>query len=162
MKFFNFILCTVCSFVGYAQASPNNNKDISQTGTIACEKIIRAYPALRDNGPIKEYGELFTQEALFQVKKMNILLQGRDEITKRLESALKSTKTLHVITSVNIDQVSDNTYKSNANFTINFQKLPQQQFPSITIKGYYDDLLEFDGKRCMIVSRQVIIESQQP
>ena len=162
MRFLNFILCTVCSFGSYAQDSHNDNKDVNKLIALACEQTILAYPALRDNGPIKEYGELFTSEALFQVKKMNILLQGRDAITKRLEGALKSTKTLHVITSVNIDQISDNTYKSYANFVINLQKLPRQEFPSITIKGHYDDLLEFDGKRCMIVSRQVNIESQEP
>lgn len=161
MKFLNLILCTVCSFSSYAQNFSITDKgELNQAGHLACEETILAYTKLRDNGPIKEYGELFTPEAKFQVKKMNILLQGRDEITKRLESALKSTKTLHVITSVNVEQISDNTYKSHSNFTLNLQKLPQHQFPSTVIKGHYDDLLEFDGKRCMIVSRQVIIESQ--
>lgn len=162
MKFLNFLLCTLCTFGSYAESNHDDNKGVNQAGILACEQTILDYPELRDNGPVKEYGELFTQEALFEVKKMNILLQGRDQISKRLEGALKSSETLHVITSVNIEALSEHSYKSYANFTINLQRLPQQQFPSITIKGHYDDLLEFDGKRCRIVSRQVNIESQQP
>lgn len=161
MKFLNLLLCMMCLYTPYATSSENTNIK-NDAGYLACKQVIFDYTELRDNGPTKAYGELFTQDSVFEVKALNILLKGRTEISNRHERALKATKTVHTITSVKIDSVSDDVYKSHANFTLSLQKLPAEKFKVSNIKGYYDDLLKFDGKQCRIVSRQVIIETQQP
>jgi len=162
MKLLNLLLCMMCLFTTYANGNENNTDIKNEAGYLACKQVIFDYTELRDNGPTKAYGELFTQDSVFEVKALNILLKGRTEISNRHERALKTTKTVHSITSVKIDSVSDSVYKSHANFTLSLQKLPVEKFKVSNIKGYYDDLLEFDGKQCRIVSRQVIIETQQP
>lgn len=160
MKFLYMLMCAVCSLNVYAASNIKLEK--TSAGQLACQKTILAYPQLRDNGPIKEYGALFSENAKFEVKKLNILLQGRTQITKRLKKALQTTKTKHIITNVDIKPVSNSSFKAYSSFTLDLQNLLPEKSASITIKGFYDDLLQFDGTHCLITSRQVIVDVQQP
>lgn len=161
VRFFCLVLCVVVSFDSYA--TPYTNavvQETNQTGSVVCEQTIRAYPKLRDHGPIKEYGALFSQDALFEVKKLGISLQGRAQITSRLKAALEATKTHHIVSKVHVEYVSENRYKALSHFTLDLTKLSEPQPSSIAITGQYEDLLQFDGKHCVIVSRQVNIDTK--
>lgn len=163
IKLFYLILCAICSFSSYAnQISSTINQGKDEAAQLTCQQTILAYTKLRDNGPIEAYGALFTQDAQFEVKQHDILLQGRSQITKRLETALKKTKTHHVVTNIRIEPTAKNNYKAYSDFTLDLKILPPKKSASIAITGYYDDLLQFNGKNCLIVSRKVIIEYQHP
>jgi len=160
LKLFYLILSTAVSFSSYAQQNTLAiKKNINQAGRIACEQTILAYPNLRDHGPVIKYGALFSQDAIFNVKKYSISLQGRSKIIERLESALRTTQTHHIVSDVKIEHISEKKYKSHAYFTLNLKKLTPQQSPPVNITGHYEDLLQFDGNKCLIVSRQVNIDS---
>jgi hypothetical protein len=161
MKSFYLLMCVVLSFDSYA--TPDADvvvQETNQAGSVVCEQTIRAYPRLRDHGPINEYGALFSQDAVLEIKKLGISLQGRGQITNRLTTALETTKTHHLVSKVHLEPVPENRYKAQSRFTLNLKKLSEPQSSSITITGQYEDLLQFDGQHCVIVSRQVNIDTQ--
>jgi hypothetical protein len=165
MNYFYILLCAIlslsCSSHSNPSASTNNTTYLpNPTGSLLCEKTIRAYPKLRDHGPINEYGALFSQDAHFEVKKLSIFLQGRDQITERLKSALATTKTIHMVEQIEINQISNNKYQARSSFTLQLKKRSEPNASVVLIKGHYDDILQLDGKQCVITSRQVNIDSQ--
>jgi len=98
MKFLYLFISIALLFSNSTAAkTPSTLNKIVQSGNSICEQTIRAYPKLRDNGPFKDYGELFSQDSLFEVKKLGILLNGREEIKDRLSIALATTKTHHIV-----------------------------------------------------------------
>jgi len=163
MKLLYFFMSTVLLFSANTLANSTPSiEETTQNPYSVCEQTIRAYPKLRDNGPVKDYGELFSQDSLFEVKKLGISLNGREEIKERLSFALATTKTHHIVNDVQIGLLSKDSYQAKTFFTLTLLKLTEPKSQAMNITGHYQDILHFDGKRCEIVSRQVNLDPQTP
>ncbi|WP_426369551.1 nuclear transport factor 2 family protein [Pseudocolwellia sp. HL-MZ7] len=163
MKFLYLFISVALLFSHSAAANtPSTLNKIVQSGNSICEETIRAYPKLRDNGPIKEYGTLFSENSLFEVKKLGISLKGREQITDRLSIALATTKTHHIVNDVHLNLFSDDTYHAKSFFALTLLKITEPKSATMNITGHYQDVLHFDGKHCEIVSRQVNLDPQTP
>ena len=129
------------------------------TGAIAnCEETLMKYPQYRDKGPIKSYQSLFTQDATFSVPKLNIALKGNDAIAARVETALINKKSIHMITSMNVQRSNRNTLTNRSHFILYLKDKHKHAAQTQIINGRYEDELVVDSNKCYIKQRHVIID----
>lgn len=145
-----FYVCLLLPVISFA----------SQNGIDACKSTIQSYPQFRDNGPVPDYLNLFTNDALFTVKKLGIASKGKKQIELRLIKALESDNTTHVMKNISVHQHAGGTYKAESDFSLTLIKRLDKKAPKIFITGTYSDELIFDGAKCLIKSRDVIIKTK--
>ncbi|CAH9061524.1 hypothetical protein PSECIP111951_02507 [Pseudoalteromonas holothuriae] len=124
----------------------------------SCEKTILNYIKFRDNGPIKDYQALFTQDATFNIPKLNVSLSSNKQIADRAAQAMLSNKTIHMITSMHIEPNSMNTLSSTAHFILYMIDKKDKQKTTKIFNGRYVDSLLLDNGRCFIQTRKVLID----
>lgn len=132
----------------------------SQTAIEACKHTIESYPQYRDHGPVKAYSSLFTDDAVFNVKQLNIFSSGKKQIEQRLIQALKTDNTRHVMGAINIYRHADGVYMAESDFSLTLTKRLNQNTPEVFITGIYKDELFFDATQCLIKSRDVVIKTK--
>lgn len=132
----------------------------SQTAIEACKHTIKSYPQYRDYGPVKAYLSLFTDDAVFNVKQLNISSSGKKQIGQRLIQALKTDNTRHVMGAINIHQHAGAVYMAESDFSLTLTKRLNKKAPEVFITGIYKDELFFDASQCLIKSRDVVIKTK--
>jgi 3-phenylpropionate/cinnamic acid dioxygenase small subunit len=145
-----FCLCLLIPVISFA----------SQNGIDACKNTIQSYPQFRDNGPVPDYLNLFTNDALFTVKKLGIVSKGKKQIEQRLIKALKTDTTIHVMGNISLQRHAADIYKAESDFSLTLIKRLDKKARKIFITGTYSDELIFDGAKCLIKSRNVIIKTK--
>ncbi|MCF6437090.1 nuclear transport factor 2 family protein [Pseudoalteromonas sp. MMG022] len=123
-----------------------------------CEKTIHDYIQYRDLGPIEQYQALFTADATFSVPKLNIALNTSEAIANRAKKALMTKKSIHMITSTNIKQLSQNTYSNVSHFVLHLSDKNTPNAKRKIFNGRYVDTLIIQNDQCLIKTRNVLID----
>lgn len=146
------LLFIITMTLGGCQLSPNiNNVSI-------CETQLMKYPQYRDKGPVENYRDLFTSDASFTVPKLNIDLNGHSEISTRVAAALAKNKSIHMITSMNVQPITNSLLTNRSHFILYLSSLEDKTAPTRIFNGRYEDQLVMESGRCYIKSRNVIID----
>ncbi|BBN83681.1 hypothetical protein PA25_36660 [Pseudoalteromonas sp. A25] len=113
---------------------------------------------LRDKGPIEDYQALFTQNATFNIPKLNIALTSSAQIAQRAAQAIKNKKTIHMITSTDIQASGQSALSSTAHFILYMSDKNDLSAATKIFNGRYIDSLIIDKGRCLIANRNVLID----
>ncbi|WP_158678284.1 nuclear transport factor 2 family protein [Pseudoalteromonas sp. T1lg23B] len=123
-----------------------------------CEKTVHDYIQYRDLGPVENYQALFTDDATFSVPKLNIALSSSEAIANRAKNALMNKKSIHMITSTHIQQLSQNSYSNVAHFILHLSDKNTPDAQKKIFNGRYVDTLIVDNGKCLIKTRDVLID----
>ncbi|AZZ95980.1 nuclear transport factor 2 family protein [Pseudoalteromonas sp. R3] len=122
----------------------------------SCKALVYAYPQIRDNGTSEQYAELFTDNARFNVEKLNITLNGKAQIVERFNKARNNTNTVHMMTSSRFYPNKDQL-EAESHFILLLKNKTQPATTKI-INGRYLDTFSYDSARCLFDSREVVID----
>ncbi|ODB34788.1 hypothetical protein BB427_03430 [Pseudoalteromonas sp. BMB] len=120
-----------------------------------CETTLHNYIKYRDSDSAQAYQSVFTQDATFSIPALNINITGAEEITIRQQQAIKTTKSMHMITSADIQPIEANKFIANSYFVLYQQPKSQSDAPITVFNGVYEDELKVIDGRCLINHRLV-------
>lgn len=130
------------------------NVSDGQSAAQLCKQTVYDYARLRDEGPAKDYADLFTEDGQFTLGKT--ITKGRDALIKRHESANKAALWRHYMLDVKIEE-DDGALKGVSRFLIYTAPHPAPaKNPREIIGDYRDTFVIVDGV-CKISDRQVRI-----
>ncbi|KAF7764168.1 hypothetical protein PCIT_b0090 [Pseudoalteromonas citrea] len=124
----------------------------------SCEEVLMKYPQYRDKGPIRDYQGLFTQDATFLVPKLNIALEGNEAIAARVKTALVNKKSIHMITSMDVQPMGKNIFTNRSHFVLYLKDKNNHTAPTRIFNGRYEDELIIESNQCYIKKRHVVID----
>ncbi len=120
-----------------------------------CETTLHNYIKYRDSNSAQAYQSVFTQDATFSIPALNINITGAEEITIRQQQAIKTTKSMHMITSADIQPIEANKFIAKSYFVLYQQPKSQSDAPIAVFNGVYEDELKVINGRCLINHRLV-------
>ncbi|QZO14842.1 nuclear transport factor 2 family protein [Pseudoalteromonas piscicida] len=120
-----------------------------------CETTLHNYIKYRDSDSAQAYQSVFTQDATFSIPALNINITGAEEITIRQQQAIKTTKSMHMITSADIQPIEANKFIAKSYFVLYQQPKSQSDAPITVFNGVYEDELKVINGRCLINHRLV-------
>ncbi|KZN61988.1 hypothetical protein N473_20820 [Pseudoalteromonas luteoviolacea CPMOR-1] len=142
-----FVFLTACTLT----------KTIDPSAHQQCEQTIYQYPEIRDKGTTEQYVSLFTENATFNVEKLNISLVGHQALAARFESARKQKKSIHLMTSSRIFLDENARIRANSNFIL-YQKNKNNEGVTTVIAGRYLDNLTVTDNTCKFSHREVVVD----
>ncbi len=121
-------------------------------------ETISSYAHYVDSGRYGEWGELFTEDGIFDVS-FGGRLQGREQIVSFLKArhGPKGPKSRHFIMN-HLIQVSGNRATASSYFAVT----NEDEDTSIFGTGVYQDRLRKDGDRWRFVERKVVVDYMVP
>ncbi|MEJ6476966.1 nuclear transport factor 2 family protein [Pseudoalteromonas piscicida] len=120
-----------------------------------CEETLQNYVKYRDAQSAANYRGVFTDNATFTIPALKIHLVSADEITQRQQQAIKRTKSMHMMTYMDIHRIKANQYSAKSYFILYQQPANQPNAPTTIFNGVYDDELVLKNSECLIQSRRV-------
>ncbi|QUI61351.1 hypothetical protein GSF04_02105 [Pseudoalteromonas sp. A22] len=148
MKSYFLLVAAACVMSGCMTTNPSSNQRL-------CETTLHNYIKYRDSGSAQEYQSVFTQDATFSIPALNINITGAEEITIRQQQAIKTTKSMHMITSADIQPIEANKFIAKSYFVLYQQPKSQSDAPITVFNGVYEDELKVIDGRCLINHRLV-------
>ncbi|ESP93702.1 MULTISPECIES: nuclear transport factor 2 family protein [Pseudoalteromonas] len=122
-----------------------------------CEQTLYQYTEIRDKGTTKQYTDLFTQDATFNVKALNVSLSGHEELAQRFDSARAKNKSIHLLTSSRVFTGADQRLSASSNFIL-YLKEKSSDSETKVLAGRYLDTLEVSGSTCKFKHREVLVD----
>ncbi|AOT08290.1 nuclear transport factor 2 family protein [Pseudoalteromonas luteoviolacea] len=132
-------------------------KPINQSVHQQCEQTLYQYTEIRDKGTTEQYVSLFTEDATFNVAKLNISLAGHQALASRFESARATKKSIHLMTSTQIFLDKNSLLSANSNFIL-YLKNKNNEGETTVIAGRYLDKLTLTENTCKFSHREVIVD----
>ncbi|MBQ4838522.1 MULTISPECIES: nuclear transport factor 2 family protein [Pseudoalteromonas] len=122
-----------------------------------CEQTLYQYTKIRDKGTTKQYTDLFTQDATFNVEALNVSLSGHQELAQRFDSARAKNKSIHLLTSSRIFTDADQKLSAYSNFILYLQNKSSDSETKV-LAGRYLDTLEATDSTCKFKHREVLVD----
>lgn len=123
-----------------------------------CEQTVRDYAVLRDNGPVEDYAELFTEDGTFQLG--DTALQGREALIARHKGANSAASWRHTMGDIRISELDGKT-TGNSRFVVRTGASGSPSPVSREIVGHYvghyEDTFVVKDRTCKIATRKVHI-----
>ncbi|MCF6442496.1 nuclear transport factor 2 family protein [Pseudoalteromonas luteoviolacea] len=142
-----FVFLTACTIT----------KPIEQSTYKLCEQTLYQYTEIRDKGTTEQYVSLFTENATFNVDKLNISLSGHQALASRFENARETKKSIHLMTSSRIFLDENSNLNANSNFILYLQN-KNNDGDTTVIAGRYLDKLSVTESACKFSHREVIVD----
>ena len=130
-----------------------------------CSLTANSYPYYRDRLLYHGYGELFTENATFQIGD-HAEIKGKTAIVEALRSRGSSATTRHFSQVVNMQAVDENTARGVSYLNLYSAKTESQDILAGSKKkqaiaplliAEYHDTFKIKNRRCLIDSRKVVI-----
>jgi len=119
-----------------------------------CEQTVRDYGPLRDDGPVKAYADLFTENGTFELG--NAVTEGREALIARHVTANKASRWRHNMVDVRITDGDPITGTTRFIIYVGETEVGSTSVVREIIGDYLDTFRVEDG-RCKIAARKVKI-----
>jgi len=123
----------------------------------SCKETLLNYVNLRDTGSQADYQALFSQDATFSIPALSLHLVGAETIAERQQQAIQKFKTMHMMTSVDVQAIQNDEARAESYFILYQQERDKVDAPKTVINGKYTDKLRVLEGKCLIQDRQVDI-----
>lgn len=127
----------------------------------ACTATANSYPYSRDRVLLEEYGQLFTEDATFQIATQPIV-QGRLKIVEALKIRGAQATTRHLSHVVHMEAINNTTAKGISYFNLyrvdtKTMAAGDNSISAPFIVGEYHDEFRLVDNQCLISKRKAVI-----